>query len=710
MELREYIDNFIADVQTDADSLNISLEEAFLTNIADKLVDSEIISRYEVGYFQKTGRQNRKIEINGYSYEEADGTYNLFIIDDLKEPNSSLTQTMIESLIRKVEEIVYVGIENKYQFWEESSPGYEVAEQIKTFYQNREKLDNGLDLKKIRIFIFTNKELSKRFKNEKRKPIYEIPVEYSVYDATRLFDMAKTGFAKEPVDIVLNNYGIKGIYAIKSTERNGEFISYLATISGEVLASIYLENGTQILEGNVRAFLSVRGKVNKGIRKTILENPEKFFLLNNGITVTSNGIKTVKTSEGILITEINDLQIVNGGQTTASLANSVLKDKADLSKIQVMMKLSVLESSEVSEKLVPEISRASNSQNKVDEADFFSNHPFHIKIQELSERNLAPAVDGNQYQTTWFYERARGQYTVQQMKLSSSQTKSWLLKHPKSQVLKKTDIAKYYMAYEGFPHEASKGAQAVMKKFAGVIEGKGEEDGFWATKSSEVNASYFKNIVAKAILFKETEKLVSNQEWYKEIKAYRANIVVYSVAVLSNFATDNKLSIDLNKIWNRQHIYSALTSQLIVTTKEVYEFLTRDDRTTLNVTEWAKKEEAWKRAKKNSWTILDTFKETLLSLKEGGKESIKESTIDAMTFVGEHNLYFWVDLLKWGKKYLYIDYKDEEFLKLAISLHQTGKYLSDKQYNAIVSVYNNLVSKGYEAKSVEDYDNQFDYI
>ncbi len=90
-----------------------------------------------------------------------------------------------------------------------------------------------------------------------------------------------------------------------------------------------------------------------------------------------------------------------------------------------MMKLSVLESSEISEKLVSEISRASNSQNKVDEADFFSNHPFHIKIQELSERNLAPAVDGNQYQTIWFYERARGQYTVQQMKLSSSQTRAW---------------------------------------------------------------------------------------------------------------------------------------------------------------------------------------------------------------------------------------------------------------------------------------------
>ncbi|CCK19579.1 hypothetical protein BN193_05145 [Lactococcus raffinolactis 4877] len=420
-----YIDNFITDVQTDADSLNISLEEAFLTNIAEKLVDSEIISNYEVGYFQKTGRQNRKIEINGYSYEEADGTYNLFIIDDLKDPNSSLTQTMIESLLRKVEEIVYIGIENKYQAWEESSAGYEAAEQIKTFYSNREKLDNDFDLKKIRIFIFTNKELSKRIKNEKRDSIYNIPVEYSIYDATRLFDMAKTGFAKEPVDIILNDYGIKGIYAIKSTEKNGEFVSYLTTISGKVLSDIYLENGTQILEGNVRAFLSVRGKVNKGIRKTILENPEKFFVLNNGITVTSNGIKTVKTAEGILITEINDLQIVNGGQTTASLANSVLKDKADLSKVQVMMKLSVLESSEISEKLVSEISRASNSQNKVDEADFFSNHPFHIKIQELSERNLAPAVDGNQYQTIWFYERARGQYTVQQMKLSSSQTRAW---------------------------------------------------------------------------------------------------------------------------------------------------------------------------------------------------------------------------------------------------------------------------------------------
>ena len=251
-----------------------------------------------------------------------------------------------------------------------------------------------------------------------------------------------------------------------------------------MLANIYLAHGTQVLEGNVRAFLSVRGKVNRGIRKTILSEPEKFFLLNNGITVTSSGIETEIRAEGLLIKEINDLQIVNGGQTTASLANAIVKDKVDLSNVQVMMKLSVLSSHEVAVKLVPEISRASNSQNKVDEADFFSNHPFHIKIEELSKKILAPAVDGNQYQTAWFYERARGQYTVAQMKLTVGQAKSFQLKNPKQQVINKTDLAKYMMTYDGYPHESSKGAQSVMRKFSSIVQGIDGEGGFWTKDSS----------------------------------------------------------------------------------------------------------------------------------------------------------------------------------------------------------------------------------
>jgi hypothetical protein len=700
MELNEYIEKFTSDVKADADSFQTTLREAFLTNVADRLVEAEVITSYEVGYFRKTGRQGRKVEIDGYSYEDADGTFNLFVVDDVDDPEKNLTDSLLDSLIRPAEELVHCGIEKKFDNWEESSPGFVAGCDIYRLFHYRENKEIDFDLKKIRIYVLTNKTIGSRFKNKKREDIYEIPVDFSVYDATRLYEMAKVGFEKEPVDIHLDDYGISGVYGIKTTEKADEFESFLAAVPGQVLADIYLENGTQVLEGNVRAFLSVRGKVNKGIRKTIIQEPEKFFILNNGITVTSEGIESTQTDNGLLITQINNMQIVNGGQTTASLANTLLKDKADLSKVQVMMKLSVLKSHEISNELVPEISRASNSQNKIDEADFFSNHPFHIKFQELSQKNLAPAVDGNQYQTEWFYERARGQYTVEQMKLTKGQQKAWQLKHPKNQVIRKTDLAKYIMSYDGYPQYVSKGAQAVMREFSKVIQGPNGDDGLWAKNSSSVNNTYYKEAIAKAIIFKETEKLVSGLEWYKEIKAYRANIVTYTIAVLENYAKSKKMTFDLNKIWNNQQMYEGLRYQCEITSKQIYDFLTRDDRTTLNVTEWAKKEECWKRAKQLDLRIAPGFESLLVSERVVSRTELKEDTVDSMSFVVSKDVSVWEDMKEWGKRFLYLSAIDEKFIDLAIRIHTQGKIPTDKQFARIVKVYNDMVAKGFKDKTL----------
>lgn len=691
MKLNDYVESLTNDAYASSELDQISVEEAFLTNISDKLIENETITGYTAGYFKKKGRQNRNIEINGFNYEESDGTYNLFIVDELDNSDEMLTNKRIDSLIKGCEELVFCGIESRYKDWEESSVGYEVGSQINLLYGNKTNLNIELDLRKVKVFILTNKRLSNRFKNSKRDNIHEIPVDFTIYDATNLYDMAKAGFRKEPVDITLNEFGVDGIKFIKCISKEDEFESYLAPIPGELLADIYLEHGSQILEGNVRSFLSVRGKVNKGIRKTILSEPEKFFILNNGITVTSRGIEIT----GDLITKIDDLQIVNGGQTTASLANSVLKDKADLSRVMVMMKLSVIKTEEQMETLVPEISRASNSQNKVDEADFFSNHPFHIKIEELSKKILAPATCGNQYQTAWFYERARGQYTVEQMKLTPSKAKNFQLKNPKSQVIKKTDLSKYLMTYEGFPHETSKGAQAVMKKFSSKVQGSDTEEGFWEKDSSQVNESYYKDLIAKAIIFKQTERLVSNSDWYKEIKAYRANIVAYSISVLSNIAKAKKLEIDLNKIWNDQDVYKELSEQLAITSKEVYEFLT-GKREVQNVTEWAKREKCWQRAKNENWTILPSFETTLCTISRPKKNEVNEAAIDSMKFVTEKDPQFWSDLKLWGKKYLYLNTKDESLLDAAIKIKTHGKIPSDRQFKEIVRVYNMLILNGYD--------------
>ena len=216
-----------------------------------------------------------------------------------------------------------------------------------------------------------------------------------------------------------------------------------------------------MLEGNVRSFLSNKRKVNKGIQNTIKNYPEMFFAYNNGIAATATEIDTQMTDEGLKIVRIKDLQIVNGGQTTASIANTLLtarKDESiDISHLFVPMKVSVLEHS-MSEKIIPKIAEYSNSQNPVDASDFFSNHPFHIRIEGFSRHIPAPAVRGNQYQQYWYYERTRGQYNQGKMKFKpkSSQLKQYELRYPEKQVIKMVDLAKFIEIYESSPDKVSK--------------------------------------------------------------------------------------------------------------------------------------------------------------------------------------------------------------------------------------------------------------
>lgn len=305
--------------------------------------------------------------------------------------------------------------------------------------------------------------------------------------------------AKEPIEIDFSEFKIGVLPCIEAIDcKSMNYKSYLATIPGDVLVNIYIKHGARLLEGNVRSFLSVRGKVNKDIRKTILTSPEMFFAYNNGIAATASKADI----EGNSIYKITNLQIINGGQTTASIANVVLKEKADVSKVMVPMKLSIVDD-EKAEEMIPIISRCDNSQNKVDEADFFANHPYHIRIEELSRKTYAPAVNGNQVQTLWFYERERGQHTQAQMKLTKKQCKNFLERNPKSQVIKKVELAKYLNTYECLPYMVSKGAQINMRNFAKTISKK------WEDNDAVFNKFYFQKVVSLAILFKSTEKIIS---------------------------------------------------------------------------------------------------------------------------------------------------------------------------------------------------------
>jgi hypothetical protein len=102
--------------------------------------------------------------------------------------------------------------------------------------------------------------------------------------------------------------------------------------------------------------LQLKGAVNRGIRETLIHLPERFLAYNNGISATASKVELRDLGGVSGIRRIHDFQIVNGGQTTASIHSSLMKKESDLTKVFVQMKLTVVEPQHLQE-VVPEISR-----------------------------------------------------------------------------------------------------------------------------------------------------------------------------------------------------------------------------------------------------------------------------------------------------------------------------------------------------------------
>lgn len=312
---------------------------------------------------------------------------------------------------------------------------------------------------------------------------------------------------------------------------------------------------------------------------------------------------------GHRLVRVRDLQIVNGGQTTASLFNTRARDKANLTNVFVQMKLSVLPP-DVAQELIPEISRFANTQNKVSDADLFSNHPFHRNMEAISRRVLAPPKPGAHQLTHWFYERARAQYQTEQLKLSAANQTTFLRQNPKEQVITKTDLAKFENTWAKQPHLVSFGAQKNFARFAETVRER------FDLNTDEFNDRWFQHIVAKAIVFKGTERLVSSASWYKG--GYRANIVTYAVARLVRLIDDMYPGrvLDLDRIWKAQRIQDATSAQLQACAEVALGVLTHPPDQFKNVTEWAKKEACWKAVAEASVQLVPGLEADLKPVEE----------------------------------------------------------------------------------------------
>ncbi|AJA45973.1 AIPR protein [Frischella perrara] len=599
-QLTEYYTSLIEHIKVSSDVESRMIEYEYLSYILELLSDAGEFDDYNI---VEDGRDGAgRWLIDGYSFDENNFSLSIFgtIISSTPE-QSSLSKREIEAVLKKLQNFLkkLATPEVLYNTFEPSSNCYYAAQ----FIQN-----NWSNIENIRFIILSNRLASDRMKEVKLDNFDDKVCSVNLWDLKRTFELEFSRKEREEMIIDLSDSPISCLIA---NQKNEEEKSILAVLPGEQLAKLYQQWGSRLLEQNVRSFLQHKGKVNKGIKATILHDPLHFFAYNNGLTTIASHAVTKETPTGTVITQLKDLQIVNGGQTTASLYSAFIKDKADLSNVSVQMKLTVI--SDNTQNLVSNISRYANSQNKVSDADLFSNHPFHIRLEEFSRRLWVPAKIGQKGLTHWFYERARGQYLDAQLYISGSKKKQFQLLNPRSQLLTKTDVAKIMNSWNCLPYEVSKGAQKNFAIFAELINKQWEED------DSIFGERYYRKLVCYASIFRALEKAIMPEEWYS---GFRANIVTYAIARLSSEINKHNFELNIDLLWRSSSVSTSIIQLLLLLSQKINELLQANDRPIGNPSEYAKRVNFWDRVKEIDCDIND-IKSLLITIEEVNYSAIK---------------------------------------------------------------------------------------
>ena len=629
MDVNEFRKDLLEEVKATAATEGGGSSFAFVQLIATYLVDAQYLPDFSYAFYNGVGKKNRKIRVDGYVYDEFDQTMNIIIADYTGDmERDTLTKTTANQFFDRAQFFLEEAISGRLSKEIEISSAAADLVELLNFRR--------AEIRKYRLYLFTDGFMSGSITNIEPSMFDGIVVDRQIWDIARIYRNF-TNAENELVEVDFLKYtnGI-GIPCLEASVANSEdYKSYLCIIPGNTLADIYDEFDSHLLEGNVRSFLSTKVAVNKKIRETILKSPQNFFAYNNGVSATAIDLKVENREEGKFITYAKDFQIINGGQTTASLSNARRKDKASLDAIFVQMKLTLVEAdSEKSTELVRNISRSSNSQNKVSDVDFFSTHPFHVRMEQISRRLYAPSKGGAQFETKWFYERAKGQWLQAQMRMTKAQRDKYVAQHPKKQVISKTDLAKIRNSWDELPQVVSKGAQTNFLKYAERV------DEQWGKNDEVFNEKYYKESVALMILFKHTEWLVSHQDWFEQ--GYRANIVTYSLALLHRLIKKQfpGHDLDLMILWNRQEVPDIITNELIKITRFVFDKITDPNRPTINVTQWCKRDGCWQQIQQCDLLLDKSIEKLLISeteQKNANKDAKKDqrlvSGIEAMSNV-----------------------------------------------------------------------------
>lgn len=613
-------------------------ENLFTTLLAEELSAIGVLES-PVECHWEGGRAASSMKVNGYGVPEEDSRLDLIVTlyHGPADKVATVNASDVDTAFRKLERYLGNALNGLH---EELDPGkippYDMTSRICG-------LTGKLD--RVCFYLFTNARLAQRKEKERKPDVCGLAATYEVWDLERFRRLRESGTSYEALVVDLRSQPAGGLpCAILETNQSG-MQTCVTVFPGNLLSELYDEYGARLLELNVRSYLQARGRksVNAGILRTIKENPQDFMAYNNGITVVAEEIvfgPLVDGSRGIH--ELRGMQIVNGGQTTASIHRASKDYQADLSRVFVQGKVTIVEKERFQE-VVPLISRYSNTQNKVTGSDFSSNHPFHIGLERASRREWTP-----DQRSMWFYERARGSYQTAKARDGNTpqRKRRFEERYPTRQRFSKEDLARFENAWKGLPHIVSRGGQKNFVHFMSELDSYPEG---W-----EPSSKYFHHIVAKGILFREAQRIVRSDP---AITAYQINVVAYTVALL---AEKTARRIDLDEIWRIQKPPAAITETIEAWAPVVYRYLPEPaTKQGKHVGESFKKEDCWDYIRSLDLTVPPELTQQLVTVADGENDAsamrrqgrrLTEEDQNNIARCKELSEKHWRSIAEWGRQ------------------------------------------------------------
>ena len=605
-----------------------------------------------VAYDEETNPGRKSHKVNAFSISDDYTSVSLFVtIYKAQKTIQSLSEKEVSDAIKLVSNFYIKAAQEDYV--NRLTDSAEIVGCAQVLGKDDEFKDNA---QQIKIYILTNGIFSGKLKTD--KGLGGLQLTCKMIDLDRLCEMSEE--QSQPIFVDFESLGYK-VPCITGAEDNDLYQAYIAIVPGACLADLYETYKVRLMENNVRQFLQFTGKINKGIKETIEKEPEMFLAYNNGIAATASDIELDRT--GKFIKSVKGLQIVNGGQTTASLYHVKDTNKdVDLSRILVQVKFSIVRNEERYDEIVANISRCANTQNKVSESDFSANREELIRLETWSRSVMTEPSSTRPTSTFWYFERAKGQYKNFRLKegFTKQAESQFDMKYPKEQVFTKYDLAKYENCY-GETHFLVKINGIDCDDYIGphtVCMGNEKNYAVFLKhnmpKLSEIDNIYFEDLIAKAILFKEADKRYGTKQHGEPIGEIKKSVVPYAIALLYHITEGQ---IDLYKIWMRQEVSTELSNFLYELMKQINKFILSYEGVA-RYEELAKKKSLWEDVKSHTWSYnLKDIKRDLIDpnnppkrVSKSKEEQERILAEECRIMISNVPIEIWERIALWGKE------------------------------------------------------------